>query len=390
MPKTYDTRKSLVALDQDSTLIAVIEMSQSSWLVAGIVPGLERQPLKKLDPDAKAVIRLLERWRAEGVKAGRRITRLAVAFESGRDGFWLARHMREHGIEAHVIHAASVAIPRTHRRAKTDRLDTNMLKRAFVGWLRGELDHCTMAPIPMLAAEDARRPSREREKLIGERTRLVNRMKAALARHGVRNFNPKLKKAPERLVDVRMPDGRPLPPNTMAELARAMTRMRLVGDQIKEIEADRLDRLQQAPEAGSHPMVLMLARVLGVGVETADMLVHEVLSRELRDRRAVARYGGLTGAPDESGKRRREKGLARAGNARVRRGMIQLAWRFLRFQPNSALAKWFNARIDQVTGDRRAIRKRLIVALARKLLISLWRLVTIGEMPQGLVLRPAA
>ncbi len=387
MPNSYDTRKSPVALDQDSTLIAVIEMSQSSWLVAGIIPGIERQPLKKLAPDADAVIRLLERWRDEGVKAGRRITRLAVAFESGRDGFWLARHMQEHGIEAHVIHAASVAVSRIHRRAKTDRLDTNMLKRAFVGWLRGEPDHCTMAPIPTLAAEDARRPSREREKLIGERTRLVNRMKAALARHGVRNFNPKLKKAPERLADVRMPDGEPLPSNTVAELKRAMTRARLLGNQIKEIEADRLDRLQQAPEAGSHPMVLLLARVKSIGVETADMLVHEVLSRDLRDRRAVARYGGLTGAPDESGKRRREKGLARAGNARARRGMIQLAWRFLRFQGDSALAQWYQARCEGATRGRR---KALIVALARKLLIALWRLVTTGETPQGVVLRPAS
>ncbi len=262
-----------------------------------------------------------------------------------------------------------------------------MLKRAFMGWLRGEPDHCTMAAIPTLAAEDARRPSREREKLIGERTRLVNRMKAALARHGVRNFNPKLKKAPERLADVRMPDGRALPPHTVAELRRTMTRARLLGDQIKELEADRLARLKQAPEAGTHPMVLILARVIGIGVETADMLVHEALSRDLCDRRAVARYGGLTGAPDESGKQRREKGLARAGNARVRRGMIQLAWRFLRFQGDSALARWYRARTEGATRGRR---KALIVALARKLLIALWRLVTTGETPDGVVLRPAA
>jgi transposase len=386
MPQSYDTRKSLVALDQDSTLIAVIEMSEETWLVAGIVPGIERQPLKKLGPDADALIRLLERWRAAGAKAGGAISRLVVAYETGRDGFWLARHLREHGIEVHVIHAASVAVARTHRRAKTDRLDTNMLKRAFIGWLRGEPDHCTMAPIPTRDAEDARRPSREREKLTGERTRLVNRMKAALARFGVRNFNPKLKKAPERLADVRMPDGRALPPHTLAELKRTMTRARLLSDQIKEIEADRLARLDAAPEAGTHAMVRVLARVHGIGVETADMLVHEILSRDLPNRRAVARYGGLTGAPDESGKRRREKGLARAGNARVRRGMIQLAWRFLRFQADSALACWYRVRTEGATRGRR---KALIVALARKLLIALWRLVTTGETPDGVVLRPA-
>ena len=390
MPKPNDTSRSLVALDQDSTLVAVIEMSQSSWLVAGIVPGIERQPLKKLGPDHDALLALLERWRAEAGRAGRAIGRIAVAYEAGRDGFWLARWLRARGIEAHVIHPTSIAVARTHRRAKTDRLDTNLLKRAFLGWLRGEPDHCTMAAIPTLAAEDAKRPNRERETLVGERTRLVNRMKAAFARLGVRGFKPTLRKAPERLETLRTPDGEPLPPNMLAELRHDMARLRLVGEQIAEIETARRDRLEQAPADQPHAMVRLLARVIGLGIQTADMLVNEVLSRGLRDRRAVARYGGLTGAPDESGKRRREKGLARAGNARVRRGMIQLAWRFLLFQKDSALAQWYRARIEQVPDQRRTLRKTLIVALARKLLIALWRMVTTGEMPAGVVLRPAA
>ena len=163
-----------------------------------------------------------------------------------------------------------------------------------------------------------------------------------------------------------------------------MARLRFVADQIREIEETRLERLEQQPEEGAHAMVRLLARVIGVGIETADMLVHEVLSRNLRDRRAVARYAGLTGSPDESGIRRREKGLARSGNARVRRGMIQLAWRFLIFQKDSALAQWFRARTaDARTGTR----KTMIVALARKLLVALWRMVTVGEMPEGVILR---
>ena len=194
-----DSRRCLTVLDQDSTLIAVIEMSLSSWLVAGIVPGIERQPLKKLEADKHALLKLLHRWRDEAVKAGRKITRIAVAFEAGRDGFWLARWLRAHDIEAHVIHASSVAVPREHRRAKTDRLDTEMLKRAFLGWLRGERDHCKVVAIPTLAEEDAKRPNRERESLVGECSRLVNRMKAAFVRLGIHGFNPKLKKAPERL-----------------------------------------------------------------------------------------------------------------------------------------------------------------------------------------------
>ena len=386
MPKPNDLSRSLAAFDQDSTLIAVIEMSQSSWLVAGTVPGIERQPLKKLEPDEEALLRLLRRWAEEAVKAGRTISRIAVAFEAGRDGFWLARWLRAHDIEAHVIHPTSVAVSREHRRAKTDRLDTGLLKRAFLGWLRGEPGHCSMAAIPTLAEEDAKRPNRERASLVAERGRIANRMKATLARLGIRGFKPTLQKAAERLETLRTPEGESVPPNTLAELRRDMARLGVVTGQIGEIERARLERLEQAPEEGSHAMVRLLAQVTGIGIETADMLVQEVLSRNLRDRRAVARYAGLTGAPDESGSRRREKGLARAGNARVRRGMIQLAWRFLMFQKDSALAEWYRQRTENARGTR----KTMIVALARKLLIALWRLVTTGVVPEGVRLRPAA
>ena len=176
MPRPDDLSRSLVALRQDTTLIAVIELSQSSWLAAGIVPGLGRQPLKKLEPDQEALLRLLRRWQDEATKAGKTIARIAVAFEAGRDGFWLARWLRARGIEAHVIHPTSVAVSREHRRAKTDRLGTELLKRAFLGWLRGEPGHCSMAAVPTLEEEDARRPNRERECLVGERTRIVNRV----------------------------------------------------------------------------------------------------------------------------------------------------------------------------------------------------------------------
>ena len=385
MPQLNDLSRSLVTLEQDATLIAVIEMGQSSWLVAGIVPGVERQPLKKLAVDESALLKLLNRWREEAEQAGHGIKRIAVVFEAGRDGFWLARWLRAREIEAHVIHASSVAVSREHRRAKTDRLDTELLKRAFLGWLRGERDHCKMVAIPTTNDEDAKRPNRERESLVGEQSRIVNRMKATLTRLGIRGFNPKLKKAAERLDGLRTPEGEPIPPNTLAELRRDMVRRRLVSDQIRQIEDARLERLEHAPGDGPHAMVRLLARVIGVGIETADMLVQEVLSRNMRDRRAVARYAGLTGSPDESGRKRREKGLARSGNARVRRGMIQLAWRFLMFQKDSALAQWFRSRTENVRGTR----KTMIVALARKLLISLWRLVRDGVLPDGVILRPA-
>jgi transposase len=210
-------------------------------------------------------------------------------------------------------------------------------------------------------------------------------MKATLIRLGIRGFNPKLKKAAERLEGLRTPESEPIPPNTLAELYRDMERRRLLRDQIRQIEDARLARFEQAPNDGPHAMMRLLARVMGIGIETADMLVQEVLSRNLRDRRAVARYAGLTGSPDESGRKSREKGLARSGNPRVRRGMIQLAWGFLVYQKDSALAQWFRTRTENARGTR----KTMIVALARKLLIALWRLVREGVVPDGIVLRPA-
>ncbi|MBV9635199.1 MAG: IS110 family transposase [Methylobacteriaceae bacterium] len=333
---------------------------------------------------------MLHRWRDEASRAGQAIARICVAYEAGRDGFWLARFLRARGIEVHVIHPASVAVSREHRRAKTDRLDTELLKRAFLGWLRGEAKHCQMVAVPTLEEEDARRPGRERDNLVGEATRIVNRIKSTLVRLGIGGFNAKRRDAAARLAALRLPEGSPVPPNTLAELRHELERLGLVRRLIKAIEARRLAALaaeQAVPrQAGANAMVLMLAKVIGIGIDTAEMLVREVLSRNLRDRRALARYAGLTGAPDESGTRRREKGLARAGNARVRKGMIQLAWRFLMFQKGSALAKWYRARTDP---DKRT-RKTMIVALARKLLIALWRYVTLGLVPQGIALRKAA
>lgn len=379
-----DQSRSLVALDQDSTLIAVIEMGQSSWLVGGLVPGLRREPRKKLMADAAALLGLLHRWCEEAAKTGRRVRRICVAYEAGRDGFWLARWLRARGVECHVIHPTSIAVSREHRRAKTDRLDLELLQRAFLGWLRGERKHCSMAAVPSLAEEDARRRNRERQTLTHEASRMVNRIKATLARLGIRGVDLRRLGA-AWLDELRTGEGEPVPPLTRAELRREIERLALVRVQIRQIDAARREQLTQA-SADQRRTIGVLSQISGLGSATADMLATEMFSRALRDHRAVARYAGLTGAPDESGKRRREKGLARAGNARVRHGMIQLAWRFLKFQPHSALAQWYRERTASGRGD---IRKTMIVALARKLLIALWRLAQTGEAPQDLKLRPA-
>src|SRR5215212_6439454 len=344
MPKFNDLSRSLVAYDQDSTLVAVIEMGSASWLVGGLVAGLSKEPLKKLVPDAAALLKLLYDWREKAVTGGHAINRICVAFEAGRDGFWLARWLREREIEAYVIHATSIPVSREHRRAKSDRLDLGLLKRSFLGWLRGEIKHCSMAAIPTREEEDGKRLLRERETLTGEATRLVNRLKSLLVLHGIHNFNVKRKKAAQNLAGLKTPAGEPLPPHMLAELQRAFERLRLVRQQIAAIDKTQRQELAEAPQAGLNPMILVLARVFGVGLMTAESLVREVLSRNMRDRRALARYAGLTGSPDESGKKRREQGLAKAGNGRIRRALIQLAWRLLRHQPESALVKWYRAR----------------------------------------------
>jgi transposase len=385
MKQVDDLSRSLAAFDQESAVVAVIELSNASWVVAGTLPGVARKPLKKLDPDPAALEQLLTRWRVEAESAGHPIDQLIVAYEAGRDGFWLARWLRARGVEAHVIHPTSVAVSREHRRSKTDRLDTAMLMRVFFGWLRGERGHCSMVAVPTPEEEDAKRPSRERESLVGERTRIINSVKAGLMRLGIRDFNPALRRAAKQLETLVTPEGGPLPCNTLSEIRRDLARLAIVREQIEGIESDRRERLAQAPQSRTNAMVLLLARIVGVDLETADMLVQEILSRPLRDRRAVARYAGLTGSPDESGARRREKGLSKAGNARVRRGLIQLAWRFLMFQKGSGLAQWYRARTEAAVPARR---KTMIVALARKLLIAFWRLVTTGAVPEGMILRP--
>ena len=386
MQKPHDDSKMCpAAFQQDSTLVVVVEMSLSSWLVAGLIPGVSREPLKKIDPDPERLLRLLYRWRDEAVAAGRKISRIAVAYETGRDGFWLARWLRNRGIDAHVIHATSVAISREHRRAKTDRIDTAMLRRGFLGWLRGEPGHCSMAIVPSIAEEDAKRPHRERDTLIHERTSIVNRMKSILIQFGVRNFNPVLRKANEKLDAVRTPEGIPLPANAVAALRRLMDRLRVIKEQVKAIEQTRLQRMQRNPADRMNAMVFLLVRIIGMGVETAEQLVREMLFRNFHDRKAVARYAGLTGSPDESGSKRREKGLSRSGNGRVRNILIQLSWRMLQFQADSGLVIWYKKRTESARGSR----KPMIVALARKLIIALWRYVNTGVVPDGFALRPA-
>lgn len=381
MPKQFDTPNAVAAFDHDSTLVVALELSGKSWEAGAVVPGVARRPRRRLAPrDMAGLLKVLERWAAEATAAGRTIRRVVLTYEAGRDGFWIARHLMARQVEVQVMHPASIPVPRRGRRVKTDRIDLDMLLRTFLAWLRGEPQACSMVRIADEAEEEMRRPGRERERLISERIQLENRIENLLCLHGTTGFKPRLKKAMERLEELRTFDGAPLPERTMAELRRLMMRHRLLSDQLKEIEAER-DRVVTAvaPDRAER-MIQLLVRIVGLGIETATLLGREMFCRSFRDRRAVASFAGLTGTPFDSGGTQREQGIGKNGNARVRRILMQLAWRWLRFQPDSALSRWFAVRTG---GAKGRLRKIMIVALARKLLIALWRYLKTGEVPAG-------
>jgi len=299
-----------------------------------VVPGVMRWPRRSLAPrDMAGLLRQIDRWKAEAQRAGRTVHRTVLAYEAGRDGFWIARYLLAQGIEVQVMHPASIPVERRGRRVKTDRIDLDLLLRTLLAWLRGEPRVCTMARIPSEADEDMRRPERERERLVSERIALENRMENLLCLQGVTGFKPGLKKA-------------------------AMAR-----------EPDRA--VQQ---------IQMLARLFGLGLATATGLTREVFCRSFADRKAIAGFVGLTGTPFNSGGSEREQGISKNGNPRVRRILLQLARRWLRFQPDSALSCWF---VERTAGAKGRIRKIMVVALARKLLVALWRYVETGELPAG-------
>ena len=391
---TFDnTPTPPTSFNHATTIVGVVELSKKTWVIGGYVPGLERRPLKRVNDHAAGLLGVLVAWRKKAEQAGRTIARIVVAFEAGRDGFWLPRWLQTNGIEAYVIHPSSIPVPRGAR-AKTDRLDTGMLLRAFSAWLRGDTDACRMVAIPSREQEDLRRPSRERAELVTERTRLINRIRSLLTLHGLSQVNPNTPATRRNLLQLRTAEGEPLPPNAFAQLERMFERLELIKTQVKTIEDDYVhaarEGARELEETGLAVQVRrarrQLATVAGVGAATAATLVSEVFTRKFANRRALARFVGLTGTPDESGSRRRDRGLMKAGSARVRHTMIQLAWRMLYHQPNAALVQWYR---ERVATANRAGRKTFIVALARKLLIALWRFVQTGELPNGMHLATA-
>jgi transposase len=387
MPKQFDPHHAATAFDHDSTLVVALELSGKSWEASAVVPGLARRPHRRLAVhDLAELLRSIARWKLEAAKAGRVVRRVMLTYEAGRDGFWIARYLLAQEIEVHVVHPASVPVDRQYRRRKTDRIDLDMLLRTFLAWLRGEPRVCSMVRIPSETEEDLRRPGRERERLICERLQIENRMENLLCLHGIAGFKPRLKKAVERLEQIRDFAGAPLPPHIMAELRRLMERHQLISSHLRGLETERKQVAQAAEPDQAGRKIQDLTRFVSLGQETARLLVYELFCRPFRNRRALASFVGLTGTPFKSGGIDHEQGIGKNGNARVRRMLMQLAWRWLRFQPDSALSRWF---AERTGGAKGRIRKVMIVALARKLLIALWRYLETGELPAGARILPA-
>jgi transposase len=371
----------------NATLVVAVEISNRSWLTAAHIPGLPTVKAKQQveasgDALAEAIARLTRRATAKGAS----VQRTVVCYEAGHAGFWLARFLRQRGVEVLVVQPVSVPVDRRARRAKTDAIDVDLLLRTCLAHLRGEPRVCSMVPIPEEADEDARQPGREREELVAERVTITNRIGAILATLGINGYDPLKRDRRQRLGELRTPLGAGVPENARARISRQLDRLELVLRQLAEVEGIRdavLARPEPADEAQN--MIRTLASLRAVGAQTATVLVREGFVRRFRSAKALGSYAGLTGTPFASGETAREQGLSRAGNRRLRTAVVELAWLWLRYQPGSALAGWFSERLGNAGGR---MRKVLIVALARKLLIALWRFAVHGVLPDGAAMKP--
>jgi transposase len=373
-----------------NSVFVAIDMSKPTWLVALHTPSDGRTGQHKLEGgNVPGLLSLIGRARSRQARTTKASVPVCCCFEAGYDGFWLARRLHAEQIETYVIDPASLRVDRRAKRAKTDRIDVGGLLRAIMSLHRGDSDACRLVPIPSPEDEDAKRTHRERQRLVKERTGHINRIKGLLATQGIYEYQPLKQDRRSRLHELRTGDGRSLPERLQREISRELDRLELVIEQIDEIEQERDAAINAAavPEGTLKAGALMgsqLLRLRGVGAETATILVREGFYRSFANRKALASYAGLTPSPHASGQVNRDQGLDTSGNALLRKTMVELAWMWLRHQPSSVLSCWFRERVGEQKGR---IRRITIVALARKLLIALWRYATTGLVPTGAILK---
>jgi transposase len=371
-----------------AAIFASLELSRSIWLITSLAPG-GGEKMSKHSVRAGDIASLLARFSELKKKALARTGKsfpIVVIQEAGLDGFWVHRVLQNERIESHVVDPASIATSRRRRRAKTDKIDGEALLRALLAYKRGEPRVCAMVKAPTPEEEDHRRLCRERKVLIAERVGHVNRIKGLLFSQGVFGYEPLRRDRRQRLDELTTGDGRPLPTHLKTQISRELDRLELVLDQIKLAEAERDALLAAQQTAAPASAGRMLLDFKGIGPEFAAALWLEGLFRHFDNRRQLASYAGLAPTPWQSGSVDREQGVSKAGNPRLRTTLIQLAWLWLRHQPRSALALWFKERVSR---DGGRMKKTAIVALARKLLVALWKYVTSGVVIEGAVMKAA-
>jgi len=370
------------------TIFVTIELSQRCWLVTMHSPDKNRFSRHKLEGgDAVGLLGLIERIRVRAAQALGSTPRVVSCYEAGYDGFWLHRWLEAAGITNFVFDPASIAVEQRARRAKTDRIDGELLLRTLMAYCRGEPRVVRIVRVPTPEQEDARRATRERERLIKEQTAHTNRIKGLLRLSGLAAGNPRRRDWMAWLERQRDRNGEPLRPQLMAELGREHARLMLVGEQLKELSRASEDEPVSAAAAEMAQRSAKLQRLKALGPVFTGTLAGEVFYKDFHNRREVAAYVGLAPSPWRSGRTNREQGISKAGNPRARAKAIELAWLWLKHQPESALSRWFHERTGQGRGR---IRRIAIVALARKLIVALWRFLTTGLVPEGAVLKAAA
>ena len=372
--------------DDYATVYVAFELSKAKWKLGVILPGAQKMSRYTIaGGDLAALTARLAAAHTRAARTGKPV-RIVSCYEAGFDGHWLHRWLTDQAVVNHEIDPASIQVNRRARRAKTDRIDLQQSMRALLAYRRGEPRVCSVVHVPTIEDEDRKRRNRERERLLKERTAHTNRIKGLLHAQGVRDAMPLKPGFVEKLDGLRTGDGRALAQRCKQEIVREHERLILVGRQLATLEADSRAERRAAAPGSAEAKIVQLAQLKGIGPIGGQGLVNEVFYRRFDNRRQLGSYFGLTGMPYDSGERRRDQGISKAGNHRARELAIELAWLWVYHQPASELTRWFRERVRDLKGR---VRRITIVALARKLMVALWRYLETGVIPTGAVLRPS-
>ena len=385
--RTVNNLPPAASHDETVRCLLAIELSKKSWIVAVNTPLSDKISRHTLQAcDWKGLLELTARARTRLIQALKRPVEVVSCYEAGYDGFWLHRVLEANGVRNLVIDPASVQVDRRARRVKTDNIDLGRLLRSLMAYLRGEPKVWSVVRVPSIAEKDDRRLHRERDRLINARVQHVNRIKGLCAIHGIYDYEPLRPNRLARLEQIRAADGCELPARFKAEIVRELQRLELVLNMIKTIEAERA-AIVSAGKSSTHAnakKIQDLIKLKSIGLEISTTLVGEFFYRRFNNRQQLGSYVGLTPSHFQSGAMSRDQGISKAGNPKARTIMIELAWLWLRHQPNSPLSIWFRERVGTAKGR---IRRIAIVAVARKLLIALWRYLETGVVPTATVLK---